>query len=177
MGSFSLLQTALALHAAMEVMAAMAFLGHKQMPERPLRRPLVETEIDQAGVVTGLLSAAEDEADSRWRTPMGAIFDSYGLLLLSSSGTALIAIQGEMPEVIRQRIAVALAVYHIGPIKRAAGRIMSYCSSADEEGKRGQTVISVKAASAENKLTPWLHLIAHVTVGSLLAASWFCGWL
>ncbi|CAL3962792.1 unnamed protein product [Diplocarpon coronariae] len=93
-----------------------------------------------------------------------ALVRQYAALLLSSNLVALVFAFRDVDET-SQRVAGALAVYHVAPLVRAVGRIGN-----GTEGERGASRRASGREEAEGGLGgPWLHAATHAcALGALV---------
>jgi hypothetical protein len=76
------------------------------------------------------------------------------------------ALGNEDWDFMRAQIALALAVYHIGPVLRSLGRISRAVDGYGEEGNGATGAAGVKAQW--KALEPWVYLVLHGVVGAEL---------
>lgn len=142
----ALLRTALYMHALLELPAAITFYlkPGTHLPEYPAdlkTRPL-------------------NDIERSWIDAAEPILHSYGILLLSSSLIAAISAQSETPPSLARAIGLVLALYHIGPVRRAQARIKK---DRDLGVKQTEALPVMK--------DPKLHMVLHTIVGGMLASS------
>lgn len=145
----SLLRVALYAHALLELPAAITFYFKPatHLPESPVGR-------------------APNDTERSWLDATEPILHSYGILLLSSSLIAILAAQADMPLSFARAIGLFLAMYHLGPVRRAQARIT-----------RDRLLGSKAEGSLPMMKNPRLHLFLHAIVGGLLATSPVLGYL
>lgn len=144
--STSLLRTALYMHALLELPAAITFYFRPatHLPDYP----------------EDIASRTLNDRERSWIDATEPILHSYGVLLFSSSLVAAISAQSDVPLPLARAIGLFLALYHIGPIRRAQARI------------RRDRTLNVKATKPPPIMeNPKLHLVLHTIVGGMLAAS------
>ena len=141
-----LLRVALHLHALLELPAAFTFYfkPSTHLPDYPVN----------------LAVRALDDRERSWIDATEPILHSYGILQLASSLISEVAAQADMPIHLARAIGLSLAMYHVGPIRRAQARI-----KRDKAlGKDAQQWLPLMK-------NPSLHLVVHAVVGGLLAVS------
>ena len=148
----SILRTALYMHALLELPAAITvyFKPATHLPSYPADiagRPL-------------------NDIDKLWIDASEPILQSYGILLFSSSLVATLSAQNDVPLPLARAISSFLALYHIGPIRRAQARI-----------KRDQALEVKPTEPLPVMKNPKLHLVLHTFVGGMLAASAVLGYI
>lgn len=142
-----LLRTALYMHALLELPAAITFYLNPatHLPEYSAdlqSRPL--TDIERS-----------------WIDATEPILHSYGILLLSSSLIAAISAQSDTPLSLARAIGLFLALYHIGPVRRAQARIKRDLALGVKQTEEALPVMK----------NPKLHMVLHTVVGGILAGS------
>lgn len=146
----SLLQVALYAHALLELPAAVTFYYKPSihLPDYPV----------------DINARALDDIEKSWIDATEPILHSYGILLLSSCLIAVLAAQPDMPIYFARAMGLFLAMYHIGPTRRAQARI-------GREWALGQEV----PMDLPLMKHPKVHLVLHGIVGGLLAAAGVLG--
>ena len=147
----SLLRTALYMHALLELPATITFClkAATHLPEYP----------------ADLKSRPLNDIERSWIDATEPILHSYGILLLSSSLIAAISAQSDTPLSLARAIGLFLALYHIGPVRRARARI-----------KRDRALGVKQTEALPVMKNPKLHMVLHAIVGGMLAGSAIFGY-
>lgn len=147
----SLLRTALYMHALLELPAVITFYlkPATHLPEYP----------------ADLESRPLNDIERSWIDATEPILHSYGILLLSSSLIAAISAQSDTPLSLARAIGLFLALYHIGPVRRAQARI-----------KRDRAIGVKQTEALPVMKNPKLHMVLHTIVGGMLAGSAIFGY-
>lgn len=198
----TLIDLALYTHGALETPAFLNFffIPSAQLPnitytDPSLARPNASTPLTSGTPPrtrsSELLHQYVKEMIDVYRVGTEPLITSYALCLLSTIAIALGATTSDVPDFLKQRIVLGLAIYHLGPIMRAKRRIQRQKALSENwtngKWKEGHQALVETVEDVENRTSrpfgpgskfesdalggPYVHLVAHSVVFALLVTA------